>query len=226
MTNSKFDFPGSLHEFMRSNASMDDAGKAKLHELATYIRTDLWRPGTDDDLCLNSAVTYAQADKLAALVDQYGANVQQYTDLMDDNDPKKKVRENLLGNALMSFNLRPDVDRSPEGQKRLAQTVEFLLQRGVPAAPNSDPRKSAVAEAYALAHPDDESTTAGMWAAFSRSSDPDHAAMGGFKEPYELIRKYQPEAVARFERDMGLAADGTKLPLWKQAVNAVVPVFN
>ncbi len=223
MTEPEFRFSSAVHEFMRSNAPMDEAGKARLHELATYVRTDIPHPSTDADLCLNSAVTYAQADKLAPLVDQYGANVQQYSDLIDDDNPKKKVRMNLLDEALMAFNIRPDVDRSPDAQKRLAQTVEFLLQRGVPAAPNPDPRQSAVAEAYALAHPGDESTDAGMWAQFSRSSKPDFAAVGAFKEPYELIRKYQPEAVARFEKAMGLGANGAHLPLWKQAVNAVVP---
>jgi len=217
------DFSISIHEFMRSNAPMDEAGKAKLHELATHVRTDFRPPHADPDLCLHSAVTYAQADKLAALVDQYGADVHQFTDLMDDNDPKKKVRENLLDEALMSFNLRPDVDRSPEGQKRLAKTVEFLLQRGVSAAPNPDARQSAIAEAYALAYPDDDSHPAGIWASFSRASNAEHAAMGGFKEPYELIRKYQPEAVAKFEKAMGVAADGTKLPLWRRAVEAVTP---
>ncbi len=219
------EFSSSVHAFMRSNTPMDEAGKARLRELATHVRTDFRPPHADPDICLNSAVTYAQADKLAALVDQYGADVQQYTDLMDDNDPKKKVRENLLDEALMSFNLRPDVDRSPEGQKRLAKTVEFLLQRGVSAAPNPDPRKSAVAEAFAMAHPDDESTDAGVWASFSRSSNPEHAAVGGFKEPYELMRKYQPEAVARFEKAMGVDANGNSLPLWKRALDSVTPLF-
>lgn len=191
------DYSMSVHDFMRASVPLDEAGMAKLRELATQKFGSAANTASAD-FCLDSAVTYAQADKLPVLVDEFGANVNQYPNLSSDRHPGQLYIHNLLEDAVENYRLRPDTDHSPAGQARLLATVEFLLKRGLSATPNADPLEGAVAEAYLLAHPAEYGDIT------SPLCDPWGLAIGEepeapFTEPYELIKKYQPNAVTAFE---------------------------
>jgi len=192
------DYAMRVHDFMRSNRPLDEAGRKELHELATHEKEG---PNCQDSasFCLRSACTYAQPDKAAILIDEYGADIQQYHKLGSDLHPGHVIL-NLLDETLSSYRIRPDVDRSPAGQTRLAEMVELLLQKGVSASPNSDPFENPVLDASRLAHPDrasDENSPEFDW--ITSIGDDGDELPRPFREPYDLIRKYQPEAVTAYE---------------------------
>lgn len=183
------DYSSRVHEFMHSNHPLDEAGLRELQELASR----------DASFCLTSACIYAQPDKAAILVDRYGADIQKSYELFSDRHSGQSITHNLLEEALGSYRMRPDVDKSPAGQERLLALMEFLLQRGVSASPNPDPLENPVYDAALLARPHeafDEDSPEHDWV-FAGFHD---EILQPFTAPYALIKKYQPQATADYER--------------------------
>ena len=194
----------AIHEFMRANTTLDDKGLATLARMA---QSSTPQPGVNwPTFMLSSAVTYSHVDAAKVLVEEYGADVQFTTGGFVDRK-KGSITQNFLHQALNSYLDRPDVDRSAAGQQRLADTVEYLLQKGVPASPNPDPM-------------DNPARLAARLVDASKSYDPksreydyladafDSAARrreAPFEKPYELIGEYAPEAVKSFEAASGKA---------------------
>ena len=193
----------AIHEFMRLNTPLDDKGMAKLDSLA---QTTLPQPGVIDwpTFMLRSAVTYAHVDAVKVLAETYGADLHHTTSSFKGAS-QGYVVNNLLHEALGCYRDRPDVDRSPAGKERLAATVEYLLQKGVNASPNVNPIDNPACLASQIADPRksrDPKAREFDWlsTSFSSAAAQQHAATD---KPYELIGRYQPDAVKSFEAASG-----------------------
>lgn len=196
-----FNYSQDVHAFMKSNVPLDEAGRQKLHELATYVCPSDSFDLTDSnrnpnvDFCLQSAVTFAQVDKAIILIDEYGADFEMTHELARGNGSNGMITHNLLDQALRSFLYRPDVDHSPAGLERVSQMVEFLLQKGLSAGVNPHPLENSIRDAAVLANPRaafDPSSPLCDWIVDDYNRPP-------FTKPYELIAQYEPRLVAAFE---------------------------
>lgn len=149
------------------------------------------------DKCAHMAAQSGRADILRALAEEHGANL--HAEIRQTAGHGREIRLNLL-DALLDrqlYNPEPQADAVPP--RRVAETVEYLLQQGVRADLNADPLDNAVRSAYSLARPERVCDPAlpdyDEVLAIIRSADEQAAP-----EAYDLIGRYQPEAKTALEK--------------------------
>ena len=167
------------------------------------------------DWCTKMAANYARIDLLKPLVEEYGGDVRQEGTLFSDRHRGDKVRNNLIDEVLSHHLASLSADNSPEGRARVAQTVEYLLEKGLSAALNKDGLENAVFDAYKLAHPE-------------HAFNPKHPAydwildsMGekhtSFPAPLALIAQHQPEAIASLEKSLAIESRRLRMEFTRES---------